>query len=393
MKKLLFPIMCLLAMSSFAQVTVTTITSDFNGSGGLSLDDAGNLYIADFGDFLGMPDPDGLPNNVWQLDPQLNLTVYATDFVGASGNSFDNNGVLYQSDIRDSAIYRIVGGVRELVTADGIIGPVGIVFDSNDNFYVCNCGNNTIRKVDTNGSSTLFASGSIFACPNGITIDEDDNLYVVNFSNTNVVKIAPDGSTETIANTPAGNGHVDYDPISNNLYIASYASNQIFSLNINDPQLRIIAGTGERGNTDGEGSQATFSTPNGIAVTDDGDSLYVNCAVPLSGAMINPQIVRLITGLNSLSVDDRNANYSVAAHPNPAQNEIVFSSEQPLAHERLALQVFNALGNTIIKLNDINTNGQALSYKLDISEWASGIYVYALQGDTGSVVNGRFVKR
>ena len=137
MKKLLQLCIILSGITLFAQVNVTTITPEFKGSGGLSLDGEWKPFNwSDFGDFLSILDPDGLPNHVMMLDPDLNLTQFSTGFVGASGNDFDSNGVLFQNDIGASGVYKIVGGIRTFVTSTGIANPVGIVFDSNDNFFV-----------------------------------------------------------------------------------------------------------------------------------------------------------------------------------------------------------------------------------------------------------------
>jgi sugar lactone lactonase YvrE len=392
MKKLNILIFLFLTTFGFSQVTVSTLTPAFKGSGGLSLDDEGNLYIGDFGDFLGMPDPDGLPNDVIQMDTDLNLTQYSTGFIGASGNDFDSNGILYQSDIWDNAIYKIIGGVRTFVTSTGISSPVGIVFDSADNFYVCNCGNGTIQKVTPSGTSTLFASGGEFACPNGITIDENDNLYVSNFSNNNIVKITPAGATSIIGNTAVGNGHLDYDINSGNLYIASYAGQQIYSLNINDLSIGVIAGTGARGNTDGFGFEATFSTPNGIAVSKTGDSIYVNCAVPLAGAEINPQIIRLITGL-TFGIDDKTAvNYKHKAYPNPVKNTFTIEANIPFEYENIELKIHNILGSEIVMLKDLSITSSLFEKTIDISNLGAGTYFYSVYHNGRQLFNGKIIK-
>lgn len=392
MKNLLFTFLITCSFTAFSQIEVTTVTPEIEGSGGLSLDEDGNLFIADFCDFLGMADPNGLPNHILQMDTDFNITQYATDFIGASGNAFDSNGVLFQSDIRASAIYKIVNGVRTFVTDDGIVSPVGIAFDSNDNFYVCNCGDNTIRKVTSSGTSTLFASGSLFACPNGMTVDEDDNIYVVNFSNTNIVKITPSGTTSVVANTNAGNGHIDYDSNSRNLYVASYSGNLIFSVNIDDEEIEVIAGTGVRGNDDGPATTATFSTPNGIAVSATGDSIYVNCAVPLSGAMINPQIIRLITGVNSLSVPEFSVLSNVFVYPNPASD--VFTIEGVLTDDfgNLNIRIYDIQGKLIRTIDTSLSEGLIFKQTISISTLKAGNYLFTIsEGDT-QIYSGKLIK-
>ncbi|GGG37887.1 hypothetical protein GCM10011344_43430 [Dokdonia pacifica] len=374
------------------EVVVTTITSEFSGSGGISIDSEGNLFIADFGDFLGMADPDGIPNNILQLDTDLNLTVYATDFIGASGNDFDSEGTLYQSDIRASAIYKIVDGERILVTATGIVAPVGIVFDSNDNFYVCNCGNNTIRKVTPDGTSTQFASGDMFTCPNGITVDEDDNLYVSNFANPDIIKITPDGTITKIGETFSGNGHIDYDPNTRNLYIASYGGHQIFYLNIDNPVMTDLAGTGVRGNDDGAGETATFSTPNGIAVSDDGTTIFVNCAVPLDGAVINPQILRQID--ITLSVNDTDLGINqVKTYPNPVTDVFTIETELPINTNNITIKIIDMVGKVVMDIRDISPENTTLKQSIDISEMATGNYIYTISNDSKQLYSGQLIKK
>ncbi len=395
----------LLAVNSIiSQVNVTTITPEIKGSGGLSLDDSGNLYIADFGDFLGAGDGDGLPNVIWELDTSLNLTEYSTDFVGASGNDFDSNGVLFQSDIGVSSIYKIIGGVRTFVTSTGISNPVGLVFDSNDNLFVCNCGNNTIRKITPSGTSTQFASGSLFFCPNGITIDEDDNLYVSNFSNGNIIKITPSGVATLLNVTPGGttsgpsNGHLDYDPGTRTLVIASHASSKIFYLSIDNPSfLGTLAGTGVRGNTDGDVSVATFSRPNGVAISDDGDSVYINSSIPVTNTPnrpLNPSVVRLITGIAAvLSANEFSTPVNnVKTYPNPASNTFTIEADLNSDYSNITVKLYDIQGKVVKELSKIRTNNSHLKVLIDVSTLASGTYFYSISRGNDQLLFRKIVK-
>ena len=404
MKKIITIVMLMLGAASFAQVTLSTLTPEFNGSGGLSLDDEGNLYIADFGDFLDIPDPDGLPNDVWKLDTNLNLTTYSQGFLGASGNDFDSNGVLFQSDIRAGAIYKIVNGVRTFVTSTGISNPVGLVFDSNDNFYVCNCGNSTIRKVTPGGVSTLFSSGSLFLCPNGITVDEDDNLYVSDFSNGNIIKISTTGVATLLNTTPGGttsgpsNGHLDYHEASRMLYIASGGSNKIYSLPIDNPSdMQVLAGTGVRGNDDGDAATATFSRPNGVAVSVTGDSIYVNSAIPITNnpsRPLNPSVVRLLKGvLGTLSVETVTASfYNVKEYPSPAKNEFTIEADLNFSGTELSIAFYDIQGRLMKELLSVEIEGGHLKVSVDISEFSAGTYFYSLIDENGKKLFRKILK-
>ena len=394
MKKLLLIVLCALCANGYSQITVSTLTTEFNGAGGIVLDDSGNLYIADFGDFLGGPDNDGIPNNVMKLDTDLNLTVYADDFTGASGNEFDSNGVLFQADIRDNAVYKIINGSREFYASAGLISPVGIAFDSSDNLYVCNCGASNVRKIEPDGTSTVFSTGNgFFACPNGMTIDEDNNLYVVNFSNPFIVKITPDGTATNIGNTGFGNGHVDYDVNTNNLYIASFGGNKIFYLDLDDLGSGAIeiAGTGVAGNDDGDAIDATFSAPNGIAVSKTGDSIYVNSSVTLNNANLNPQYVRLLTNVSSLSANKYKFEGDVKAYPIPAKNEFILESSLIATTNNVSVTIRDINGRTINKFTQFN-GSEPSKLRVDTSSLQAGVYFYSLESGKRTLKTGKFIK-
>ncbi|MCD2260773.1 T9SS type A sorting domain-containing protein [Psychroserpens luteolus] len=413
MKKKIFLIITLLAsLVSFSQeISTNSLTSNFNGSGGLSLDSEGNLYIGDFGDFLSAGDNDGLPNNVWKLDTNLNLTVFSPGFVGASGNAFDSEGTLYQSDIGNSSIYKIVNGVRTFVTSTGISAPVGLVFDSQGNLFVCNCGANSIQKITfTLGvvtSSSTFASGApTFFCPNGLTIDENDNLYVSNFSNGNIVKITPAGIPSILITTPGGttsgpsNGHLDYHQATNTLFIASHGSNRIYSLELDQalPTLNTIAGSGVRGNTDNENALlATFSRPNGVAVTQTGDSIYINSAIPVTNFPsnpLNPQVIRLIKGVQSgnLSVESVNPSSNFKTYPNPVKDTFTLESETPVYYKDLNIKLFDLKGKLIKEINAIKPTNGKLKIEIDLSSLAAGTYLYTIYNNSDAIKNGKLIK-
>ena len=395
MKHFLLFTLCILTVQTNAQIEVSTLTTTFKGSGGVTIDQDGNVYIGDFGDFLGGPDTDGIPNNVMRLDTDLNLTIFANDFTGASGNEFDASGVLYQADIRDNAVYKIVGGSRELYTSTGLVLPVGIAFDSSGNLFVCNCGTSTIRKITAAGVSTEFSTGAgLLACPNGMTIDENDNLYVVNFSNPFVVKIEPDGTVTNIGETDLGNGHIDYDQNTKNLYIASFGGNQLFYLNTLTLNFGLLAGTGDPGNTDGAAlGGATFSAPNGIAVSKTGDSIYVNSSATLDNSNLNPQYVRLLTNVLSLSTEEYEIpDAAIKAYPNPTLEQLIIESTYISSIPDLSITVLDISGKSVKKVDEFDSSDQS-TLVIDVSSLHSGMFFYTINKQNKTLYRGKFIKK
>ncbi|MCB0279814.1 MAG: hypothetical protein KDD94_09945 [Calditrichaeota bacterium] len=269
---------------------VITLTPEINGgTGGLAVDDSGNIYIGDFG-----PDLNGGGDKVFKVSPEGNVSIFAQGLFGASGNQFDSQGNLYQSNISASRISKITpdGQVSTFVES-GLVQPVGIAIDKDDNLYVCNCGNNTIQKVTPAKVSTLFASSSLFNCPNGIALADDGNLYVANFVGGKVLRVSPGGSVSSFVTiVGSNNGHITY--FEGNLYVAARGANRIYGVSLSGT-IKLIAGDGSRGVKDGPALNSGFSLPNDLAFSQDGKYMYVNDAVSTTGAtVINPMVLRRI---------------------------------------------------------------------------------------------------
>ena len=157
---------------------------------------------------------------------------------------------------------------------DGLFGPVGMVFDDNGDLLVCNCGDQSIKRVSAAGVVSSFATSALFSCPNGITKDGHGNFLVVSFSGSKIVKISPDGDTSLFADT-GGNGIGHIVAVRGIYYATSYHDNVIYRIT-SEGEISVFAGTGERAENDGAALAAAFSNPNGIAVDATGTYLFVN---------------------------------------------------------------------------------------------------------------------
>ena len=178
----------------------------------------------------------------------------------------DTAGNLYVADQYNHRIRKVTpqGGVSTLAGsneggfADGegsnarFNQPNGIAVDTAGNLYVADTGNNRIRKITSKGEVSTFAGGdedfaggdeeadctvglsvARFNGPWGITMDAAGNLYVTDIYYHRVYKVTPDGKISALA---GGCGYGDF--------------------------------------ADGEGSNARFNHPIGIAI-DAAGNLYV----------------------------------------------------------------------------------------------------------------------
>lgn len=254
------------------------------GTGGVVVDAEGNVYCADFGRSLSGPPG----SRLYKITPEGQASVFATGFVGASGNTIGVDGNIYQSNIQGGTVSKVTPQGQVSTYASGMSGPVGVIFDPEGNLYVANCNDNTVRKASPEGEVSVFASGGLFSCPNGIAIDNQNNLYVANFGNANVVKISPEGASTVFASLPGNNnGHITFH--NNRLYVVARAANQIYELNLQG-NATLLVGSGVRGHTDGPALLGSLSLPNDLGFSPDGKYLYVNDSKPVVGTPASSDI-------------------------------------------------------------------------------------------------------
>lgn len=174
-----------------------------------------------------------------------------------------------------------------MATSASLYRPVGVAVDSNDNLYIADTGNATVRKVTSSGTiSTIAGTGTIgysgdggpaskamLGAPDAIAFDPAGNLYIGDTINANIREITTDGNIHTVAtNIDAESLAID---AAGNIYYPDYAAQTIQKLFPNGDQLT-IAGNGTAGYS-GDGGPATgaqFNLPYGVALDSSGN-IYV----------------------------------------------------------------------------------------------------------------------
>jgi len=213
----------------------------FSGPMGMTMDAAGNLYVAEYwGDDIRKITPDGtvstvspyidMPNYIavdgsgkiyvtYDVIAQLmpNDSLQVIDNSGKIiGLTTDNNGNIYAATPTqilklDPSTGKMVAYAGSLKTgaADGDISAASFTFiysmaaDKNGNLFVMD--NNSIRIVNLAQGQvkTLALKGSAdFINPMGIAVDQWDNVYVANYgtnSNGYILKITADGTVSNFA--------------------------------------------------------------------------------------------------------------------------------------------------------------------------------------------------
>ena len=209
-----------------------------------------------------------------------------------------------------------VAGNGTLGFADGNIAdarfyqPTGVAVDAAGNIYVADSQNHRIRKITPGGVvSTLAGSGTAgsgegdgtaaqFNSPRAVAVDATGNVYVADGINNKIRKITPAGTVSTLAGSGAS-GFADGDGINAKFYfpkgIALDASGNIYVADDINHRIRKVTPTGTvttiagstSGSDDGDGINAKFHGPRGVAL-DAAGNIYVADAGNHRIRMITP---------------------------------------------------------------------------------------------------------
>ncbi|HUO59097.1 MAG TPA: hypothetical protein VMU24_00420 [Candidatus Acidoferrales bacterium] len=195
---------------------------------GLALDKDGNLLIAESGNHVIRKwiassgviqtiagNGNGGYNGDYFAAASAQLDAPSDVKVGSSGNIYiadTGNHVIRMVDATSNMITTIAGTDNSGSSGDGgpatsatLSAPKGLVLDSNENLYICDGTNNTVRVlIKSSGNIYLYAgtgtasysgdkgsaTAATFNTPIGASIDSNGNIYIADSENNVVRRIA-----------------------------------------------------------------------------------------------------------------------------------------------------------------------------------------------------------
>ncbi|MFZ4797623.1 MAG: SBBP repeat-containing protein [Bacteroidia bacterium] len=307
----------------------SAISARLNFPSGIALDRFGDLYIADRNNYRIRK-----VNHITGIITTVagnGTSGFNGDYISAlaanlntpTGLTVDSAGNLYIADCHNHRIRKVnTSGMITTIAGNGTAGfvadgglanlsylyyPNGVTVDASGNLFIADSYNHRIRKVNLstgiittvagNGTSGFNGDGStataaILSYPSSISIDRLGNLYIAGNGNRIRKVNASTGIISTVAGISSsgfgGDGSLAttaslYDPSNvtidtiGNLYIADYGNKRIRKVNVSTGIISTIAGNGNS-QFSGDGDTAIFANlvnPTGITL-DASKNLYIS---------------------------------------------------------------------------------------------------------------------
>jgi streptogramin lyase len=179
-------------------------TAEFAEPNGLAIDKARNLYVADFfNNVIRKISSTGAVTTYAGsgLAGKVDGPAATASFHNPSGITIDDSGNLYVAEAINNAIRQIAPG-GQVSTFATVSGAIRVTLDGAGNLYA-SCNNNTIKKIANDGMVSTYAGDgtpgysdtslllSEFNAPAGILANSQGVLIVADYGNNRIRVVTP----------------------------------------------------------------------------------------------------------------------------------------------------------------------------------------------------------
>jgi streptogramin lyase len=386
----------------------TGILASFNNPGGIAVDVSGTIYVADqSNNKIRKITAAGVVTTFAGSGAAVSVdgTGTAAGFNFPTGITIDAAGNLFVAEFYGHTIRKITpagavttfagsgtaGNVDGTGAAASFNNPTDIAIDIAGNLYVTDYSNHKIRKITpagivttlagsgTSGSADGTGTAASFNLPVGLCVDPGGNVFVADYYNNLIRKITPTGVVTTIAGSGVYGGTdgqgtaatfaYPYDlavDLQGNLFVTQSAG-MIRMISASNAVTTYAGSFVATGSIDGPVTTAMFYWPQGIAMDGTG-----NLFITEQGN----HAVRKISSTTGIGGENNNITFSF--FPNPATS-------------MLNIQTIDAIEMITI----YNLAGAAVQTEtknvFSVAELPAGVYLLRVQ-TAGGIGTSRFIK-
>lgn len=241
-----------------AQVAEKIPTTLLNGPDGISMDNHGNIFVANWG-------KKGDGSTVVKITSEGEESVFLDKLGAPDGLTFDHKGALYISCFASGEIVKVDGNKPAETIVRGLDHPSDLKFNSNGDLFVSSFGNyngTKVYRITPDQKTEIFLDS--IKVPLGLAFRRNV-LYVSTFGDNKIFAIDANKKKNVFAQLPShAPGYFQYLAFDSegDLYCPSYGHNAIYRISPN--------GIVEKLNIrDQQGNPLALQGPNSIIIVDD----------------------------------------------------------------------------------------------------------------------------
>lgn len=349
------------------QYEVTTLIPENSNiiDDGLTLDENGTLYGSYWGIWQG-----AAGTHVLRYRPDGTYDTLAVGLFRPNGITYHDGAVFVASSGNGQLVRIDTNGVKTVVAnlAGGVSNAVPV--PGTDSLVITSWAQNQILGINSSGTMNTVYSSPLFNGAVGAAFDPQGRLYIGNFNDGKILRLA-DGVLEEYVDLGGGIGFLTYSDGA--ILATNHTDKKVYRINLADDSIEVIAGSGTPTIEDGIGVEASFKSPNGIAATPSGDTIYVS---EFAGKALR-MIIRKADIPNSVSEVGQAALPRVFPIPNNGMMNIDLGDTDQLA--RAILQ--DSSGRVLQTFLPSELSAAAL----DLSHLTAGTYVLFFENQQGNI--------